>query len=207
MKQTNISLPSFSKWYMLVPQFSFFLRVVTANNTGLNMSLFIHLVCNHDMKAERNVARLPAWLDHQSVLIVLWDFMPSERQINIVKAKFLENQYKHRWDHYSIAITLSSHVIFQLMRRGKMSIASLTKNEMHEQLYSDFSWIKWSLKSTRAWIRIWLIQKMSEYNWEYDRTFSASLQWATCTNTQVLYWSTMWGTLNIELFHFMVLDI
>lgn len=65
--------------------------------------------------------------------------MPSERQINIVKAKFLENQYKHRWDHYSIAITLSSHVIFQLMRRGKMSIASLTKNEMHEQLYSDFS--------------------------------------------------------------------
>lgn len=39
---------------------SVFLRVVTTNETGQNIRLFIHLVCNGNMKADRNAARLSA---------------------------------------------------------------------------------------------------------------------------------------------------
>ena len=45
-----------------------------------NVSLFIHLVCNEDMEADINSTRLPAWLDHQSYLIFLTDFMSGEPQ-------------------------------------------------------------------------------------------------------------------------------
>ena len=59
------------------------------------MSLVIYLVYNGDVKADRDVARLPASLDHQSACIFPGDFMPSGRQHGILEARFIENQSKH----------------------------------------------------------------------------------------------------------------
>lgn len=46
---------------------------------------FIQLVYNGDMKADRNGARLPAWLNHQPAFIFLGESGPSHRQQWTVK--------------------------------------------------------------------------------------------------------------------------
>lgn len=63
---------------MLVPlsqrQPSAFLRVATNNNRTKHE--FIHLVYNRDMKAERNGASRPAWLDGRPAFILPGDIVP-----------------------------------------------------------------------------------------------------------------------------------
>lgn len=51
------------KWGEKISQCPSYYRAST-NNTG-KTCLFIHLVCNEDMKAHRNGAKLPAWLVRQ----------------------------------------------------------------------------------------------------------------------------------------------
>lgn len=51
----------------------FFLRVATLNNTGKNMSLFIHLFYYGAVRADSNDARLSTLLDCHA-LIFLGDF-------------------------------------------------------------------------------------------------------------------------------------
>lgn len=72
---------------------------------GKSVSLVIHLVHNGDMKAERRVARLPAWLDRQSAFVLPGDFMPGGRQNCSGIEAWREPVLKHRWCRYCIAFS------------------------------------------------------------------------------------------------------
>lgn len=61
--KVNLSSHSISKGYCKDNWITFHCHQPQTTQ-DINMSLFIHLVCN-DMKTVRNVTRLPAWLDHQ----------------------------------------------------------------------------------------------------------------------------------------------
>lgn len=77
-----------------------------SSNYQQQRSLFIHLVYNGDVKADRESARLPARLDQQSALIFPGDFMSGGRQNSKVKAKFMGHQSKQR-----MVSLFSSHYI------------------------------------------------------------------------------------------------
>lgn len=60
-----------------------------------SVSLFNHLVCDKDMKADRDGVRLPDGLDQQSVFIFLGDSVPGGRQNYKVKARFTGKRSKY----------------------------------------------------------------------------------------------------------------
>lgn len=67
-----------------------------------SVSLLIHLVYNGGMRADRNGAWLPAWLDRHSAFIFTGDFMPGGIQNCTVKARFRGNQSERGWCHYYV---------------------------------------------------------------------------------------------------------
>ena len=56
--------PFSTQCFQVILMLASVLRGVTTKNRGRNLSLFSHLVCNGDMKAEKNSTRLPVWLEH-----------------------------------------------------------------------------------------------------------------------------------------------
>lgn len=90
---------------------------------GKSVSLVIHLVHNEDMKAERRVARLPAWLDRQSAFVLPGDCMPGGRQNCSGIEAWREPVLKHRWCRYCIAFSPRSHM--------KESLHSHTSRRMY----------------------------------------------------------------------------
>ena len=61
------------------------------------VKLFTHLVSNRVMKADRNGARLPAWLHHQSVMIVQGDFIRVAEKIEESMCGLWGNSSKLWW--------------------------------------------------------------------------------------------------------------
>lgn len=90
---------------------------------GKSVSLVIHLVHNGDMKAERRVARLPAWLDRQSASVLPGDFMPGGRQNCSGIEAWREPVLKHRWCRYCKAFSPHNHM--------KESLDSHTSRRTH----------------------------------------------------------------------------
>lgn len=107
---------------------SVFRRLASTDNTGQNVSLFIHLVNNgcESKLTEMVPGCQPDWISRQPSSSNR--IHGSSRQNCIMKVRFLRNQCEHRWCHYSIFITLcSQHSLHKKTLRQKTCLLPVRK--------------------------------------------------------------------------------
>lgn len=98
-----------------------FLWVAATNSTGQNASVFIDLLRNGDMKADRNCGSLlvglpfPASFHFPGRFCARW-----QKKKSIVEARVIQNKSKHRWSHYSFAVIVcNQHLLYNDMLKQK----------------------------------------------------------------------------------------